>query len=100
MTLSGLSDRGNPSCKGITPPAGRMLPGVNGHKARPVARESSRTQAEIHARLGAAALQRYVTGPADRAAAEYATAMRELNLALSRLAADDPMRADVSFDLG
>lgn len=77
-----------------------MLPRVYGHKARPVTGESSRTQAEIHARLGAAALQRYVTGPADRAAAEYATAMRELNLALSCLAAGDPMRADVSFDLG
>jgi hypothetical protein len=77
-----------------------MLPGMNRHKVRPVTRESSRTQAEIHARLGAAALQRYVTGPADRADAEYATAMRELNLALSCLEAGDPMRANVSFDLG
>ena len=62
--------------------------------------ESSRAQAAIHARLGAAALQRYVTGPADRADGEQATAVRELNLALSCLPDGDPMRADVSFDLG
>lgn len=63
-------------------------------------KETSRHEAKIHARRGEAALQRYITGPPASQDTEYAAAVQDLTLALRCLAADDPMRADVCFNLG
>jgi hypothetical protein len=65
-----------------------------------VATTPSQHEARIRARRGEAAFRRYITGDPAGQDAEYTAAVDDLTLALQCLAAEDPMRADVSFLLG